>query len=43
MAMGPDAARKLMEELRNRLQAAEAWRLQQRRARLEQIEEDTPW
>ncbi len=43
MAMGPDAARKLMEELHKRLEAAETWRLQQRRARLEQIDEETPW
>jgi tetratricopeptide (TPR) repeat protein len=43
MAMSPDAARKLMEELRNRLQAAEVWRVQQRRARLQQIDEATPW
>jgi tetratricopeptide (TPR) repeat protein len=43
MAMGPDAAHKLMEELHKRLEAAEAWRLEQRRARLEQIDEATPW
>jgi tetratricopeptide (TPR) repeat protein len=43
MAMSPDAARKMMEELRNRLQAAETWRLQQRRALLQQIDEETPW
>jgi hypothetical protein len=43
MAMSPDAARKLMEELRNQLQAAEARRVQQRRARLQQIDEATPW
>ena len=43
MAMGPDAARQLMEQLRERLEAAEVRRQEQRRKRLQQAEEPTPW
>ena len=43
MAMGADAARQLMEQLRERLEAAEVRRQEQRRKRLQQAEEATPW
>ena len=43
MAMGPDAAQQLMEQLRERLEAAEIRRQEQRRKRLQQAEEPTPW
>ena len=43
VAMSPDAARQLMEQLRQRLEAAEVRRRQQRRNRLHQAEEPTPW
>jgi Ca-activated chloride channel family protein len=43
MAMGADAARQLMEQLRERLGAAEVRRQEQRRRRLQQAEEATPW
>jgi Ca-activated chloride channel homolog len=43
MAMGSDAARQLMEQLRERLEAAEVRRQEQRRKRLQQAEEATPW
>jgi tetratricopeptide (TPR) repeat protein len=42
MAMSPDAAQQLMEQLRERLQAAEVRRQEQRR-RLEEADEPTPW
>jgi hypothetical protein len=43
MAMGSDVAHQLMEQLRERLQAAEVRRQEQRRKRLQQAEEWTPW
>jgi tetratricopeptide (TPR) repeat protein len=43
MAMGADAARQLMEQLRERLGAAEVRRQEQRRKRLQQAEEAMPW
>lgn len=43
IAMSPDAARQLMEQLRQRLEAAEVRRQQQRRNRLHQADEPTPW
>jgi Ca-activated chloride channel homolog len=43
MAMGADGARQLMEQLRERLAAAEVRRQEQRRKRLQQAEEQTPW
>jgi hypothetical protein len=41
--MSPDGARQLMEQLRQRLEAAEVRRRQQRRNRLHQADEPTPW
>lgn len=43
VAMSPDGARQLMEQLRQRLEAAEVRRRQQRRNRLHQADEPTPW
>jgi Ca-activated chloride channel homolog len=43
MAMGADDAHQLMEQLRERLQAAEVRRQEKRRTRLKQAEERTPW
>ena len=43
VAMSPDGARQLMEQLRQRLEAAEVRRRQQRRNRLQQADEPTPW
>ena len=43
MAMSPDAAEQLMEQLRQRLEAAEVRRQEQRRARLQEADEPTPW
>ena len=43
VAMSPDAARQLMEQLRQRLEAAEVRRRQQRRNRLHEADEPTPW
>jgi Ca-activated chloride channel family protein len=43
MAMGADDAHQLMEQLRERLQAAEVRRQEQRRKRLQQADERTPW
>jgi Ca-activated chloride channel homolog len=43
VAMSPDAARQLMEQLRQRLEAAEVRRREQRRNRLHQADEPTPW
>jgi hypothetical protein len=43
MAMGADDAHQLMEQLRERLQAAEVRRQDQRRKRLQQADERTPW
>lgn len=43
MGMSPDAAHQMMEELRQRLDAAEAFRQQQRRNRIQQANERTPW
>jgi Ca-activated chloride channel homolog len=43
IAMSPDGARQLMEQLRQRLEAAEVRRMEQRRKRLQQAEEPTPW
>lgn len=43
MAIGPDVARQLMEQLRERLEAAEIRRQEQRRRQLEQAAEPTPW
>ena len=43
MAMGADVARQLMEQLRQRLEATEVRRQEQRRKRLHQAEEATPW
>ena len=43
MAMGPDVAQQLMEQLRERLEAAEVRRQEQRRQRLQQAEEARPW
>ena len=43
VAMSPDGARQLMEQLRRRLEAAEVRRLEQRRKRLQQADEPTPW
>jgi tetratricopeptide (TPR) repeat protein len=43
MAMGAGDAHQLMEQLRERLQAAEVRRQEQRRKRLQQAEERTPW
>jgi tetratricopeptide (TPR) repeat protein len=43
IAMSPDAAHQMMEQLRQQLQAAEVQRQQQRRNRLHQADERTPW
>jgi tetratricopeptide (TPR) repeat protein len=43
VAMSPDGARQLMEQLRQRLEAAQIRRLEQRRKRLQQADEPTPW
>jgi tetratricopeptide (TPR) repeat protein len=43
MAMSPDAAQQLMEQLRQRLEAAEIRRQERRRDRLQQADEPTPW
>jgi tetratricopeptide (TPR) repeat protein len=43
MAMSPDAAQQLMEQLRERLEAAEIRRQERRRNRLQQATEPTPW
>jgi Ca-activated chloride channel family protein len=43
MAMGADDAHQLMAQLRERLQAAEVRRQEQRRKRLHQADERTPW
>ena len=43
IAMSPDGARQLMERLRERLEAAEVRRMEQRRKRLQQANEPTPW
>jgi Ca-activated chloride channel homolog len=43
MAMSPDAAQQLMEQLRQRLDAAEIRRQERRRDRLQQADEPTPW
>ena len=43
MAMGPDVAEQLMEQLRERLEAAEVRRQEQRRKRLQQAAEAKPW
>jgi tetratricopeptide (TPR) repeat protein len=43
IAMSPDGAHQLMEQLRKRLQAAEIRRLEQRRKQLQQNNEPTPW
>jgi tetratricopeptide (TPR) repeat protein len=43
IAMSPDGARQLMEQLRERLAKAEIRRLEQRRKRLQQTDEATPW
>ena len=43
VAMSPDGARQLMEQLRQRLEKAEIRRLEQRRQRLQQADEPTPW
>jgi tetratricopeptide (TPR) repeat protein len=43
IAMSPDGARQLMEQLRQRLEAAEVRRLEQRRKRLQRADEPTPW
>lgn len=43
IAMSPDAAHQMMEQLRQQLQAAEVQRQQQRRNRLHQADEQTPW
>jgi tetratricopeptide (TPR) repeat protein len=43
MAMSPDAAQQLMEQLRQRLETAEIRRVEQRRKRLQQNDEPTPW
>ena len=43
VAMSPDAARQLMEQLRQRLEAAEVRRRQQRRNRLHEADEPSPW
>ena len=43
IAMSPDGARQLMEPLRQRLEAAEIRRLEQRRKRVQQADEPTPW
>jgi tetratricopeptide (TPR) repeat protein len=43
VAMSPDGARQLMEQLRQRLEAAEIRRLEQRRKRLQQANERAPW
>jgi tetratricopeptide (TPR) repeat protein len=43
MAMSPDAAQQLMEQLRQRLETAEIRRIEQRRKRLQQNDEPTPW
>ncbi|HZA67363.1 MAG TPA: VWA domain-containing protein [Geminicoccaceae bacterium] len=43
MAMSPDAAQQLMEQLRQRLEAAEIRRQEQRRRRVQQADEPTPW
>jgi Ca-activated chloride channel family protein len=43
MAMSPDAAQQLMEQLRQRLEAAEIRRHERRRNRLQQANEPTPW
>ena len=42
LAMSPDGARQLMEQLRQRVEAAEVRRLEQRRKRLQQANEPTP-
>jgi hypothetical protein len=41
--MSPDGARQLMEQLRQRLEAAQIRRLEQRRKRLQQADEPPPW
>ena len=43
VAMSLDGARQLMEQLRQRLEKAEIRRLEQRRQRLQQADEPTPW
>jgi tetratricopeptide (TPR) repeat protein len=43
IAMSPDGARQLMEQLRQRLEAAEVRRLERRRKRLQRADEPTPW
>lgn len=43
MAMSPDAAHQMMEQLRQQLAAAEVQRQVQRRNRLHQADEQTPW
>jgi tetratricopeptide (TPR) repeat protein len=43
IAMSPDGAHQLMEQLRKRLEAAEIRRLEQRRKQLQQNKEPTPW
>jgi Ca-activated chloride channel homolog len=43
IAMSPDAAHQLMEQLRERLEAAEIRRQERRRERLHQAAEPTPW
>jgi hypothetical protein len=43
IAMSPDGAHQLMEQLRKRLEAAEIRRLEQRRKQLQQNNEPTPW
>ncbi len=42
-ALDPEAARQLMAELRERFQAAEIWRQEQRRKQLQEAEEPMPW
>jgi len=41
--MSPDAAQQLMEQLRERLEAAEVRRQEQRRSRLQEADEPPPW
>ena len=43
VAISPDGARQLMEQLRQRLEAAEVRRRQQRRNRLHQADEPMLW
>ena len=43
IAMSSDAAQQLMEQLRQRLEIAEIRRIEQRRKRLLQADEPTPW